>query len=298
MSEEKNIPDKTSREQTRLTGGQVSKPNTENVNLENLPQPQTSNLKLQTAEMEVHHHGHVHSQKKWKEYLFQFLMLFLAVTLGFVVENQREHYIEHQREKKFASLLHEDFRRDTALLNRIIPIKEWRAVKLDSLAYFFELPDLQGNAAAIYYYSCFVDLSYGFAPSDATMQQLRSSGSLRYFKNHRLYNAITNYYSHCKWYQTVEDANNSISISAVIGKIFQAKSLNSMVSIAPDIMDAVQYPKSHMQLLTTDKSILNEFLIYANSKSLNNDLAMMVLSGIRTDLIKLIGELKTEYNLK
>ncbi len=252
----------------------------------------------QTEEMEVHHHGHVHSQKKWKEYLFQFLMLFLAVTMGFVVENQREHYVEHQREKKFASLLYEDFRRDTALLNRIIPIKEWRAIKLDSLAYLFDLPDLQANAAAIYYYSCFVDLAYGFAPSDATIQQLRSSGSLRYFRNQRLYNAITNYYSQCKWYQSVEDANNSILNQAIIAKIFQAKSLNSIVSITPDIMDAVQYPKSSMHLLTTDKSILNEFLLYANSKNLNNDLAMMVLRGIRTDLTKLIDELKNEYNLK
>jgi len=248
--------------------------------------------------MEVHQHGHVHHQNKWKEYLFQFLMLFLAVTLGFVVENQREHYIEHQREKKFASLLYEDFRRDTALLNRIIRVKEWRAIKLDSLAYFFDLPDLQGNAAAIYYYGSFVDLSYGFAPSDATIQQLRNSGSLRYFRNQRLYNAITNYYSQCKWYQSVEDANNSILNQAVIAKIFQAKSFNSIVSITPDIMDAVRYPKSSMQLLTTDKSILNEFLLYANSKNLTNDLAMMVLRGIRTDLTKLIDELKNEYNLK
>ena len=40
-------------------------------------------------QMEVHHHGHVHADKKWKEYLFQFLMLFLAITLGFFVENLR-----------------------------------------------------------------------------------------------------------------------------------------------------------------------------------------------------------------
>jgi hypothetical protein len=31
----------------------------------------------QATDMEVHHHGHVHEKKKWKEYLFQFLMLFL-----------------------------------------------------------------------------------------------------------------------------------------------------------------------------------------------------------------------------
>ncbi len=252
----------------------------------------------QTQSMEVHHHGHVHSQKKWKEYLFQFLMLFLAVTLGFVVENQREHYVEHQREKKFASLLYEDFRRDTALLNRIILVKEWRAIKLDSLAYLFDLPDLQGNAAAIYYYCFFVDLSYGFAPSDATIQQLQSSGSLRYFRNQRLYNAITNYYSHCKWYKSVEDADNLKLNQTVIAKIFDAKSLSSLVTIVPDVMNAVQYPKSAMQLLTTDRSILNEFLLYANSRNLNNDLAMMVLRDIRTDLTKLIDELKSEYNLK
>ncbi|MFN2439395.1 MAG: hypothetical protein ABR503_09370 [Chitinophagaceae bacterium] len=34
--------------------------------------------------MEVHHHGHVHDEKKWKEYIFQFLMLFLAVFCGFL----------------------------------------------------------------------------------------------------------------------------------------------------------------------------------------------------------------------
>ena len=223
--------------------------------------PQTSNIEPQSTDMEVHHHGHVHSQKKWKEYLFQFLMLFLAVTLGFVVENQREHYVEHQREKKFASLLYEDFRHDTALINRIILVKEWRAIKLDSLVYLFDLPDLQANAAAIYYYCFFVDLSYGFAPSDATIQQLQSSGSLRYFRNQRLYNAITNYYSHCKWYKSVEDADNLKLNQTVIAKIFDAKSLSSLVSIKPNVMNAVHFPKSAMQLLTTDKSILNEFLL-------------------------------------
>ena len=224
MSEEKSIPE------GELTNGnkhpdsyrKVTEPATEQT------QPQTSNIVpiaigTQTTDMEVHHHGHVHSQKKWKEYLFQFLMLFLAVTLGFVVENQREHYIEHQREKKFASLLYEDFKTDSALLNRIVRVKEWRKGKLDSLFYFFDLPDLQGNAAAIYYYGWFVDLSYGFAPSDATIQQLRSSGSLRYFRNQRLYNAITNYYSQCNLYQSVEDANNLNSARIRYSKNFSGQ---------------------------------------------------------------------------
>jgi hypothetical protein len=41
--------------------------------------------------MEVHHHPHVQLEKKWKNYLFEFLMLFLAVSAGFFVENLREN---------------------------------------------------------------------------------------------------------------------------------------------------------------------------------------------------------------
>src|SRR5687768_10481992 len=52
-------------------------------------------LQPSTSNMEVHHHPHVHHSTKWKSYLYEFLMLFLAVTAGFFVENQREHYIEH-----------------------------------------------------------------------------------------------------------------------------------------------------------------------------------------------------------
>ena len=82
-------------------------------------QPETINPKLQTEEMEVHHHGHVHEKKKWKEYFFQFLMLFLAVTAGFFMENQREHYVERQRAKEFATSLYDEIVNDTTRLKNI-----------------------------------------------------------------------------------------------------------------------------------------------------------------------------------
>ena len=45
--------------------------------------------------MEVHHHSH--KPKNWKEYITEFIMLFAAVTLGFLAENLREHQIIHHR---------------------------------------------------------------------------------------------------------------------------------------------------------------------------------------------------------
>jgi hypothetical protein len=45
--------------------------------------------------MEVHKHPHqVTHPKKWSEYLLEFLMIFLAVTLGFIAENIHEHSLE------------------------------------------------------------------------------------------------------------------------------------------------------------------------------------------------------------
>ena len=53
--------------------------------------------------MEVHAHTHT-PRKKWTHYFWEFFMLFLAVTAGFLVENQREHYVEHLREKQFNAI--------------------------------------------------------------------------------------------------------------------------------------------------------------------------------------------------
>ena len=73
--------------------------------------------------MEVHHQTHT-PRKKWTHYFWEFFMLFLAVTAGFFVENQREHYIEHKREKQFITTLIEDFKSDTAQLADVIKYKK------------------------------------------------------------------------------------------------------------------------------------------------------------------------------
>ncbi|HEV8269900.1 MAG TPA: hypothetical protein VGQ04_01270, partial [Chitinophagaceae bacterium] len=66
--------------------------------------------------MEVHTHTHT-QRKKWTHYFWEFFMLFLAVTAGFFVENQREHFVEHQRAKQYASFLHSDLVKDTINLS-------------------------------------------------------------------------------------------------------------------------------------------------------------------------------------
>src|SRR5437588_5849651 len=70
--------------------------------------------------MEVHHHGHVHQEKKWKEYIFQFLMLFLAVFCGFLAENWREHTVEKSRAHQFLESMLVDVRTNIKNLDSLM----------------------------------------------------------------------------------------------------------------------------------------------------------------------------------
>src|SRR5215813_2913843 len=63
--------------------------------------------------MEVHQHTHT-PRKKFTHYLWEFLMLFLAVFCGFLAENQREHLVEHSREKQYILSLVEDVKTDAS----------------------------------------------------------------------------------------------------------------------------------------------------------------------------------------
>jgi len=52
--------------------------------------------------MEVHHHPDLHHKKKnFKEYFLEFLMIFLAVTLGFFSESILEHLGEKAKGKEY-----------------------------------------------------------------------------------------------------------------------------------------------------------------------------------------------------
>ena len=77
--------------------------------------PPITNNESQTPEtMEVHHHPHLPhgGKRKFKEYFLEFLMIFLAVSLGFLAENVREHYMEHKHARQYAILLMQDIKKN------------------------------------------------------------------------------------------------------------------------------------------------------------------------------------------
>src|SRR5215204_5638724 len=87
--------------------------------------------------MEVHAHTQT-SRKKWTHYLWEFVMLFLAVFCGFLAENFREHQIEHQREKQYMRSLVADLENDVLNLTSGFSLKQERISAIDSVFLYFE----------------------------------------------------------------------------------------------------------------------------------------------------------------
>jgi len=140
----------------------------------------------QPTNMEVHHHAHHSGKKNWKSYFWEFIMLFLAVFCGFLAEYQLEHVIEHQREKEFAKALYAELLDDSTMAATKLSSRLEKEKDMDYLSSYFKDSSLTGLPKRFYpayTTSLYLINTYSFEPKDGIMNQLRNSGSLRYFKS-------------------------------------------------------------------------------------------------------------------
>ena len=146
--------------------------------------------------MEVHHHPDLHhKKKKFKEYFFEFLMIFLAVTMGFLAENIREHLTNRSKEKEYVRSFVKNLRDDTANFQRIIVFDSVQVKGIDS---FLELRHanlkLDSNLKKFYrlasrsFYN-----SAAFTSNNATLQQLKSTGDYRLIQKDHVADRLSKY---------------------------------------------------------------------------------------------------------
>ena len=142
--------------------------------------------------MEVHHHPNL-EKKNFKEYFLEFLMIFLAVTMGFFAETIRENISESRQANELAKSLYQEVSADSVNVQKII---QMRLKKEQSLLFFrnavkdsnLTSPPKQFYSA--FAWSFFISTAIAFEPNDGVLNQLRNSGTLRYFHNMELQNKI------------------------------------------------------------------------------------------------------------
>src|SRR5574339_629266 len=141
--------------------------------------------------MEVHAHTHT-PRKKWTHYFWEFFMLFLAITLGFFVENQREHYVEHRREKQFITSMVKEIEADIYYVSWLLS-DTTRKQALDTLVGLI----YSGNINTIdIRKSYYLKRAYTgpIVPLNSltknTLTQLKSGGNMRLIRNRNVVDSL------------------------------------------------------------------------------------------------------------
>jgi len=143
--------------------------------------------------MEVHAHSHTPG-KKWTHYFWEFFMMFLAVFCGFLAENQREHIVEGKRAKEYAALLLEDLKNDSAYINEVTANQLLMLHRADSLLAILSSDQFINNNGRIVNLFNHVGTLVDFKPAfEINFEQIKNSGSLRYFKNKKLVSSFSEF---------------------------------------------------------------------------------------------------------
>lgn len=207
--------------------------------------------------MEVHAHTHT-SRKKWTHYLWEFLMLFLAVFCGFLAENQREHMVEHKREKQYILSLMYDLKADIKHLNTIIDNKNKRQLQLDSLTLMLNTPRNKEMGNSIYYLALQVSrrIPTLFTPNSGTMEQLKNAGLLRLIRKREIVDSITKYDVSTRNLVTLGDIENTSmeSFRTTAARFFNSFEFEKML----DEENNVSRPTYNPRLLAYNKTDLDE----------------------------------------
>jgi hypothetical protein len=252
--------------------------------------------------MEVHSHTHTPSPpagragKKWTHYFWEFLMLFLAVFCGFLAENQREHMIEHQREKKYIRSMIHDLGSDTVQLQSYIVLRTAKRKMLDSLTRLLITGQHKNYGNETYFFARQIFNGEPFVSTDGTMQQLKNAGNLRLVQIGLVVDSILAYdaavRSMNEWDET--DTRIRTSFREIGGTIFSSGNFYNSV----DSNMRFIRPTNNPQLITDAPAAINtvSFQVqYLSTMTQGNILRAKSLKGRASRLMEL---LKLKYHIK
>jgi len=258
--------------------------------------------------MEVHHHPDLHHKpKKWKEYFLEFLMIFLAVTMGFFAENIRENYVEHKSARDYASLLIEDLATDTVELNRAAHILNLIITAGDSLGNLLSIDPKLIVGGKLYYYEYLSSVRWNFISHDATLQQLKNSGALRYLGDTSLIRKIMNYEESVQIIYLAQNRYEPQKIEnwSLVQKVFDQSYFNSLDSLSDIAINltvkderAMRFMNNNYSLLKYDKDLWQQLRNWAYSSSRNYRVEIQIFNDARFQAIVAIAALKKEYHLQ
>jgi len=253
--------------------------------------------------MEVHAHSHT-PRKKWTHYLWEFLMLFLAVFCGFLAEYKLEQTIEKHRAHEFAASMSDDLKEDTAQLAQYAYRMNIAVQNADSFLHLLAFKDLSViPTGTLYYYGLFGGTPNTFLPNDATIQQMKGSGNLRLFTNKSVREQVARYDRLLRELENRQDRDAFLftEVRKARARILLTRYNNEANDVYQAFMEHGDtagiriFTASQPPILTYDKSLFNEYAELVRSRFLSGYIRMA--DTLKNEAGLLLEALKKEYHL-
>jgi|SRR5690242_7779854 len=230
--------------------------------------------------MEVHHHPHV-EKKGFKEYFFEFVMIFLAVTLGFIAENIRGHLSDKRIEREYIISFVQDLKQDTANFNQVIPLEESNVKGVDTLLNcLLDTPYTDSSLRFIYYLKeKYADWILSMPYTTRTITQLKNAGGLRLITDKHSSDSINLYnLALDDVVEIYKELQRDFTIPTIrlSNKIYNPQFLIPDER-APDPDSIILHSQGRMTLLTNDQSLISE---YINSLAWDRKLKYLYLNRL------------------
>jgi len=261
--------------------------------------------------MEVHHHPNLHHERKpWKEYILEYIMIFLAVTTGFFAESYREHLSDRSKEHEFVINLKRDLAANTTNLNVWLPALYVRVSQFDALISYLETEGPVKDGANMYYLARLSTRNGVYEPRDNTITELKSSGNLRLIQNQDIINGMMDFERSIAQYTNLLDieAKENMLSYPLLGTLFDARVFDKMVVVQNNRLTEKEYasgstnntlmPPGNPQLISHDKEKINLLIYYLHQRKSSFMGEMRRLSVQRAVVEKLIETINREYHLK
>jgi len=121
-------------------------------------------------------------------------MIFLAVMMGFFAETIRENISESSKAKELAKSLYQEVYADSVNMQYRLKLRAEKELQSNYLRKYLKdssLVQLSPKFYPAFFWTFAVTSAIQFTPNDGILNQLRNSGSLRYFKDIELQNSIS-----------------------------------------------------------------------------------------------------------
>jgi hypothetical protein len=264
-------------------------------------QPLTINNEPSTN-MEVHYHPHVdsdsHRKKNFKEYFLEFLMIFLAVTMGFIAENLREKITDRRQVHNYMLSMINDLQNDLVLYRESMDFNDEHRNMIDTI--INSISQNKNNMATVYYDARKLTLgSTVITPDSKTFEQMKSNSGFRLIEKRAIADSISSYYQWIKDFEYWSDLQRQRinDVIAANDKLFNAVTFFSILKNMQSEKDSAASMQTHPELITKDpltiNSVLMQYQYYYGMLNLMDERCIKASHQAAT----LIEQIKKEYHL-